>query len=377
MASINIQKAEIFVVELPMTKPFTVSFGTVSSRRLVLVKLTDKEGAIGWGEASTLDEPLFKPDYLGSVVAVLKEIICPALLQHEAFASPEELDDHLSFVRGHYFAKAAISIAAYDIAAQKANKTLAAYIGAARTQIEQSETISITKSPSEMLDCAAELIELGFQNIKLKIGPNADLLFAQALRDKYPDLPLMVDANAAYRFSDETVKLFQAFDELKFFSIEQPLDWNDIYDHARLQKLIKTPVALDESVDCLHDFEQALALKSCRLLNIKVSRVGGFTAALRLYELGRKNNIGLWVGGMLEGPVGLAAVIAFSALEGLTLPADYISSHYLIENLESYFDKTPYKISSGNLTPNFTENGLGFAINYERLCAKATCHIKI
>jgi len=152
------------------------------------------------------------------------------------------------------------------------------------------------------------------------------------------------------------------------FCIEQPLNWNDLYDHARLQKQLKTPIALDESVDCVHDFEQALALQSCRLLNIKIARVGGLTTARRLYELGRKNNIGLWIGGMIEGPIGLAAVIAFSALPELGYPADFIDSHYLIRGFADYFEESPYTLSNGKLTPNFSKPGLGLAINYEHLC---------
>ncbi len=369
--SLDIVRIELFVVELPLIQPFTISVGSVHSRRLVLVKMTDRQGVIGWGEATPLEEPIYKPDYFGSTLAVLEQILAPAVLRHGIYETPEELDDSLAFVRGHYFAKAALSIAAYDIAAQKKNQNLAEYLGATKTEIALSHTIAITKSPQEMLDEAAKAAEEGYKDIKLKIAPQADLLFTHALRQKYPDLPLMVDANAAYRYNDDTLRLFREIDDLKFFCIEQPLDWNDFYDHSRLQKQLKTPIALDESVDCVHDFEQALALQSCRLLNIKISRVGGLTAAKRLYDLSRQNNIGLWIGGMIEGPIGLASVIAFSALSGFNYPADFIDSHYLIKGFSDYFDEAPYALAGGKLTPRFSKPGLGLAINYDRLCRDA------
>jgi O-succinylbenzoate synthase len=333
--------------------------------------MTDSQGVVGWGEATTLDAPIYKPDYFGSTLDVLQKILAPSILKKRTYTGPEDLDDSLAFVRGHYFAKAALSIAAYDIAAQKENKSLAAYLGATKTEITLSHTIAITEHPQEMLDEAAKALEAGYKDIKLKIAPQADLPFARALRQAYPDLPLMVDANAAYRYNDETLKLFEEIDELEFFCIEQPLNWNDLYDHARLQKHLKTPLALDESIDCVHDFEQALALQSCRMLNIKLSRVGGLTEARRLYELAQKNKIGLWVGGMIEGPIGLMAVIAFSALSSFDYPADFIDSHYLIEGFSEYFDEPPYVLLDGKLRPNISGPGLGAAINYDRLCQHA------
>ncbi|MDR3425108.1 MAG: o-succinylbenzoate synthase [Alphaproteobacteria bacterium] len=375
--SLDIIRIELFVVELPLVQPFTISVGSVHSRKLVLVKMIDRQGVVGWGEATPLEEPIYKPDYFGSVLAVLEQILAPAVLRHGIYDTPEELDDSLAFVRGHYFAKAALSIAAYDIAAQKKNQNLAAYLGATKTEIALSHTIPITKSPQEMLDEAAKAADEGYTDIKLKIAPRADLSFASALRHQYPDLPLMVDANAAYHYNDETLRLFRAFDDLNFFCIEQPLEWNDLYDHACLQKQLKTPIALDESVDCVHDFEQALALQSCRLLNIKISRVGGLTAAKRLYDLGCKNKIGLWVGGMIEGPIGLASVIAFSVLSGLDYPADFIDSHYLIRGFSDYFNDAPYTLNNGKLTPNFSKQGLGLAINYSRLCQYAQPRITL
>jgi O-succinylbenzoate synthase len=375
--NINIIKIDLFIVELPMITPFVVSFGTIDKRRLVVVKLTDREGVCGWGEAATLDQPIFKPDYVDSVFSVIEKIMGPFLLRSGTFSSPEDFDHSLSFVKGHYFAKAALSMAAYDIAAQKEGKILSDYIGGTKTRIPLSRTLSIMHDSKEMLDVASHMVSDGFRDLKLKIKPGADLIFAKTLREQYPNLPLMVDANAAYRFSEETIALFLELDKLDLFCIEQPLDWNDLYDHSQLQKLLKTAIALDESVDCFHDFEQALALKSCRLLNIKVPRVGGLSAARSLYEMGIKNSIGMWVGGMIEGPIGLASVMAFSTLEGLNLPADYIDSHYLIKDFQNYFDSVPYTLSEGYLTPHFSGSGLGFKINFDRLCAAPIAHIKL
>lgn len=227
------------------------------------------------------------------------------------------------------------------------------------------------------LEEASVLIGRGFKNLKLKIGPQADLPFIRALRERYPDLPLMVDANAAYRYSQDTVGLFSQMDELGLFVIEQPLIWNDLCDHAKLQRELNTPLALDESVDGTHAFEQAIELHSARLLNIKISRVGGFTEAIRLYRMATENGFGVWLGGMLAGPIGFAAVTAFSALESLTYPADYISSHYLIRDFEAYFKEKPYEIADGFLTPRFKNAGLGFAIDHDALSARIAGQARI
>jgi len=373
--SLTIRRIELFVVELPLRQSFKISAGSVNSRKLVLVKMIDQEGVIGWGEATPLEEPIYSPDFFDSTLAVLKNNLAPAVLRRGSYASPEDLDDSLDFVRGHYFAKAALSIAAYDIAAQKENKTLAAYIGANKSEIALSHTISIANAPQEMLEEAAKAVEEGYKEIKLKIAPERDRDFIRAFRRQYPHLSVMADANAAYRYKDETLRLFREMDELNLVCIEQPLDWNDLYDHARLQKQLKTPIALDESVACAHDLEQAIALQSCRLLNIKIARVGGLTAALRLYDLAIKNNIGLWVGGMIEGPIGLASVVAFSGLSGLAYPADFIDSHYLIENFLDYFDDAPYALSNGKLTPRYSKAGLGFSINHNRLSNAPPCFV--
>jgi O-succinylbenzoate synthase len=299
----------------------------------------------------------------------------PALLKKNSFASPQEFDDSFKFIRGHYFAKSAMSIAAYDIAAQKAGKTLAAYLGGTRQSVHLSRTISIVPTVSEALTVAEEFVQEGFSDLKLKIAPNADYEFATALRKQYPDAPLMVDANAGYSWNVESRHLYQELDRLNLFCIEQPLTWNDLCDHADLQSEIKTAVALDESIDCVHDLEQAIALKSCRLLNIKVPRVGGLTEAKRLYDLSLKNQIGVWVGGMIEGPIGLAAVMAFSTLSGFSLPADYIDSHYLIRDFSTYFESNPYVLKDGHVHPHFSSPGLGLVINYEKLCRDPLVHI--
>jgi O-succinylbenzoate synthase len=187
---IDIKRIELFVVELPMTEPFKVSFGTVTSRRLVLVKMTDTDGCEGWGEAATLDLPIYKADFPETVIAVIERAVWPAVQTHGAFASPEAFDDHLNFIRGHYFAKAALSMAVYDIAAQKAGKNLAAYIGGQSTAITLSRTLSIMPDAKTMLAKADEMASAGFRYLKLKIAQASDYAFAKALRDAYPDFPL-------------------------------------------------------------------------------------------------------------------------------------------------------------------------------------------
>ena len=369
--TIHIKRIELFVVDLPMTEPFRISFGTVSSRRLVIVKLTDADGCEGWGEAATLDLPIYKADFPETVIAVIERAVWPAIQAHGAFASPEAFDEHLSFIRGHYFAKAALSMAVYDIAAQKAGKNIAAYIGGESTSITLSRTLSIMPDVKTMLAKADEMASAGFRYLKLKIAQGSDYAFAKALRDAYPDFPIMVDANAGYALNDESIALFRKMDDLNHFCLEQPLVWNDIVDHAKLQKEIRTPIALDESVDAFHDLEQALTLGSCKMLNIKVPRVGGLTAARRMYDLCLEKGIAAWVGGMIEGPIGLAAVMAFSTLKGFKYPADYIDPHYLIEDFAGYFKRRPYMLSSDQLTPNFEKHGLGVEVDYDRLCHRA------
>ena len=313
--TLHIKRIELFIVELPMTAPFKVSCGTMSSRRLVIVKMTDADGCEGWGEAAPLDLPIYKPDFPETVVAVIGRAAWPVIQAHGAFVTPEAFDDHLSFIRGHYFAKAALSMAVYDIAAQKAGKSIAAYIGGEATSITLSRTLSIMPDVKTMLAKADEMASDGFRYLKLKIAQGSDYAFAKALRDTYPDFPIMADANAGYELNEENIALFRKMDDLNHFCLEQPLVWDDVVDHATLQKEITTPIALDESVDSFHDLEQALTLGSCKMLNIKVPRVGGLTAARRMYDRCVEKSIDAWVGGMVEGPIGLAAVKAFSTLK--------------------------------------------------------------
>lgn len=319
----KIDRIELIHISQPLVSPFVTSFGPQLQRDCLLLAVY-AEGLVGWGECVATNDPGYCYETVGTAWHILGDFLIPALLGRDV-QEPEELPPLLSFVRGHPLAKAGLDQAVWDLAAQRdglsmARKLALPYPEGPRARVKVGVSIGIQPSIDRTLEVIAGYVEQGYGRIKLKIKPGHDLAPARAARAAFPDLPIMLDANSAYRLDDATV--FQAMDDLNLLMLEQPLGYEDIYDHSRLRPQIKTPLCLDESIHSADHARFALAIGACDIINIKPSRVGGWTEARRIHDLCREAGAPVWVGGMLETGVGRAAQLALASLPGFTLPGD-------------------------------------------------------
>jgi O-succinylbenzoate synthase len=368
---LNIKQIEIVQFKIPLAKPFVTSFGSVTRRDVILVALHDDDGAVGWGEAPVLSLPLYNPEIPESVVALLSRVVAP-VLKDKTFADPDAVHDALAFIRGNEFAKSAVVMAAYDLYGKKLNKRLIDLLGGEKERLTVSATVSIHPTVDATLAEAQGYYDRGIRQLKLKIKPGFDVAYARAMRERFPDAALTLDANASYVLSDETIRTFRTCDALNLSCLEQPLQPFDLIDHAKLRKAIRTPIALDESVESVYDTEKALELDSCRLVNIKIARVGGLVEALRINALCAERNIPTWIGGMLESPVGFYANLALATVENFDRPVDFLGAISYVEGFEEFFAVKPYAISGESLALNITQPGLGLELDWERLDAYRT-----
>jgi O-succinylbenzoate synthase len=275
----------------------------------------------------------------------------------------------LSFVRGHPLAKATLDQAVWDVTAKRdglsfAEKLAQPYPEGARKRVKVGVSIGIQPSIRETLHVIETHLQQGYDRIKLKIKPGHDVELARAACDAFPGVPIMLDANSAYRLGDASV--FQAMDVLDLLMLEQPLGYEDIYDHSQLRPQIKTPLCLDESIHSADHARFAIAIGACDIINIKPSRVSGWTEARRIHDLGRSAGLGLWVGGMLETGVGRAAQLALASLPGFTLPGDISAT----ERYYAHDIATPFFLNKEDSTIDVPAGpGLGMELDDERLQA--------
>jgi O-succinylbenzoate synthase len=267
-------------------------------------------------------------------------------------------------VRGHRMAKATIETACWDLEAKSAGVPLWKHLGGTRTEVSSGVSIGIQDTPEILLEKIRKEVDAGYQRIKIKIKPGWDLNIVERVRKEFPDIRLMGDANSAYKLSD--VALFQQLDQFNLMMLEQPLAHDDIFDHATLQRQIKTPVCLDESIRSAEDASHAICLGSCKIINVKLGRVGGHSEAKRIEKITRDNEIPIWCGGMLESGIGRAHNIAMSTLAGFTLPGDVsASARYWEEDII----EPPVKVSPRGTIKVPESPGIGFEINLPHIDA--------
>lgn len=319
----KIEQINLYHITMPLVSPFGTSFGMQSERDCILVQVLS-EGLVGWGECVANHDPGYSYETSGTAWHILGDFLIPAILGKNLL-EPCDIGDWSHFVRGHPLAKAALDQAAWDLTAQRdglsfAQKLAQPYPEGPRERVKVGVSIGTQPSADATIPVIQEYLELGYGRIKLKIKPGHDLELARKARHHFPNTPIMLDANSAYRLSD--VALFQAMDDLNLLMIEQPLGYEDIYDHSKLQPQIKNPLCLDESIHSVDHARFAIELKACRIINVKPSRVSGWTEARKIHDLCREHGIGLWVGGMLETGIGRAAQLALASLPGFTLPGD-------------------------------------------------------
>jgi O-succinylbenzoate synthase len=334
----RVRAIELLLVELPLVRPFRTSFGEVTAKRCVLVRV-ETDHAEGWGECVADARPDFSAEFNEGAWLVLRDFLAPALFR-AGDVDIERAEQASAGVRGHPMAKAALLDAFVDAELRASGEALSSWLGAERGRVECGVSIGITSSPAALLDQVSEYLFQGYRRIKLKIAPGVDVDRVRAVRTAHPDIPLSVDANAAYTMADADV--FRSMEDLDLLMIEQPLDAEDLIRHAELQSFLRTDLCLDESIRSVADASAALDLLACRIVNIKQGRVGGLLEAKRIHDHCAERTVPVWCGGMLETGIGRAVNLALSALPGFTLPGDTsASARYFADDLTEPFELAP------------------------------------
>ncbi len=362
-----LQSVELFLVQLPLIRAFTTSSHTKNHLDHILIRVRDTTGAEGWGECASAADPYYCSETTESSWHILRDFLIPELLG-VAWDHPDAAAATWAAVRGNNFAKAGLEIACWDLFARAGNQPLAGLMGGTRQEIHSGVSLGIEPTVAGIVEEVARFLDQGYRRIKMKIGPGRDVEYLRAVRERWPDILLMADANSAYSLDNPAhMQALRALDELDLMMIEQPLADDDIIDHARLQAELATPICLDESIHSVHDARKALDLGSCRIINIKVSRVGGLSEARRVHDLCLSRDVPVWCGGMHEFGVGRAANVAISSLAGFTLPGDVSGSD--LRYREDIVDP-PIYAHEGVIDVPWGRPGLGFDANFERIKAR-------
>lgn len=312
----TIDRIEALTVRLPFKKPFTISSATWTVKEALLLRI-ESDGITAWGECVADPDPYYASETTGTAYHVIKDFL---LRELEAGITLADLELRFRRIRGHEMAKATIENALLDLIAKRDSIPLHDLLGYATRPIPSGISIGIKESESELLDSVGEAIAEGYHRVKMKVKRGSDIEMVRAVRDEFPDVPLMVDANGDYTLDDAgRLRQFDAFD---LMMIEQPLSYSDIYEHAILQRQIATPLCLDESIHNLADARTAIALGSCRIINIKQGRVGGLMEALRIADYASAHGVPVWSGGMDETGIGRAVNIHLQTHPAFTIPGD-------------------------------------------------------
>jgi O-succinylbenzoate synthase len=358
---VKIERIDLRIVRLPMIR----SFATSSSRKdyqahIIITAYAD--GVVGWGESASPAGPFYCEETTETCWHILSDFLIPAVLDQE-WSTIEEFTALYKRVKRNNFAKAGLEMAAWDLLAKAQGVPLHQLLGGTRSNIESGVSLGIEEDIARTFEQIDQYVGEGYRRVKLKIGPGKDVDLIRQVRERYPDLQLMADANSAYRLSD--IPLLKQLDQFNLMMIEQPLAHDDIVDHAKLQAELETPICLDESIMTAEDARKALDLGSGRIINIKVSRVGGISEAIRIHDHCRARGVPVWCGGMHEFGIGRAANVALNALPGFTLPGDVSGSDkYYAEDIVD----PPIRAINGAI-PVPSEPGLGWTPNEERIAA--------
>jgi O-succinylbenzoate synthase len=358
-----IESIELREIRLPLVHFFETSFGRTTERRIVLARVTDSDGAEGWGECTAGEGPFYSDEWTETAWTTLREFLAPMVLGRE-FENAANVFGAMRPVRGHRMAKATIENACWDLEAKKLGVPLWKHLGGTRNEISCGVSIGIQHTPEILIEKIRKEVDAGYQRIKIKIKPGWDVKIVERVRKEFPEIRLMGDANSAYTLAD--VALFQELDRYNLMMLEQPLTHNDIFNHATLQQQIQTPICLDESIRSAETAVQAIDLGSCKIINVKLGRVGGHSEAKRLEQVTRERDIPVWCGGMLESGIGRAHNIAMSTLAGFSLPGDVSASARYWE--EDVIEPAVTVSARGTITPPEAP-GIGFKVNRPRLDA--------
>ncbi len=357
----KIERATLREFPLSLREFFEISSGGSQDRRILLLTL-EGEGLEGWSECVASREPAYSYETTDTAWHVLTDFVLPRIVGRE-IEGPEDVLEPVSWIRGHGMAKAAVEMAAWDLTARADGVSLSEKLGGTRASVSVGVSVGIKPDDDALHEQVAGFLEDGYARVKIKIKPGRDVEMLAGLREAFPDVSFMADANSAYTLDD--VDRLRALDALDLMMIEQPLRYDDFFHHARLQAEIETPVCLDESIKTVGDTELALELESCRIINIKPGRVGGLGTSRRIHDRMREAGLAVWCGGMLETGVGRAHNVALASLPGFTLPGDISASRrYWEQDVVS----PEFDVAGGEMAVP-TGPGIGVEVDVERIAA--------
>ena len=328
-----IKKITMRHLKMTMKKPFVTSFGSMQEKEFFLLEVFDEKGNSGWGESAAFQAPWYTEETVQTTLHMIRDFLIPLVLNKE-ISHPDEVSEIFATIRKNNMAKAAVEVAIWDLYAKRTNQSLSQALGGVTEKIEVGISIGIQTTTEKLLEVVSNYIQEGYKRIKVKIKPGYDIEVIQKLREAFPSVPLMADANSSYTLED--FEHLKQLDDYQLMMIEQPLANDDIVDHAKLQKHLNTPICLDESILSVADARNAIELGSTKVINIKIARVGGLTEAKKIHDLCMEKGVPVWCGGMLEAGIGRAHNIALTSLPNFTLPGDTAgSSHYWEEDIIS------------------------------------------
>lgn len=326
----KIERIELRLIKMQLVAPFETSFGVEKDEEHIIVRV-DAGGVTGWGECVASADPFYSYETNQTAWHILRDYIIPSVL-HLEIADVQNAIARGARVRGHNMAKAGLEFALWDLFAKAKGVSLSQMLGGTRERIVVGVSVGLQSSPAELVKRVDGYLKDGYTRVKIKIAPGRDLDLVAAVRKEFPNILLQVDANSAYRLEDAA--LFKTMDEYNLLLIEQPLGYDDIYDHSKLQREIKTPICLDESIHTLADAQAAIELGSCRIINIKPGRVGGYAESIKIHDFCAAHEVPVWHGGMLESGIGRAGNVALASLPNFKLPGDISASNrYYTEDI--------------------------------------------
>ena len=357
---LNIDAIHMREINMPLAHPFETSFGLTTGRRILLIEL-ESEGLTAWGECVAGEHPYFSDETIDTAWLMTENELGPSLLNADVERGGS-CPNIFRQVRGHRMAKAALENAVWDLEAQVERISLAELLGGTRPIIPCGVSIGIQPSPAQLMDKIETEVAAGYQRIKLKCKPGWDTTIFEAVRARWPDITLSCDANSAYRMKD--IDHIASWDQFNLLMIEQPLWYDDFYFHSMLQKRLDTAICLDESIRNRRDALAAIDMESCRIINIKVGRVGGFSEAIAVHNAAEERGIPVWCGGMLETGIGRSHNIALSSLPNFSLPGDVsASSRYWAQDI---IEPAVTVSSKGEIVVP-TAVGRGFEVQRDRI----------
>ncbi|WEG12967.1 o-succinylbenzoate synthase [Pullulanibacillus sp. KACC 23026] len=310
-------------LKMRLKSPFTTSYGTMQDKVFFLIEITEASGLSGFGESVAFTAPWYTEETVDTSLHMMKDFLIPLLLE-APIEHPDEVFERFRIIRRNNMAKAALEGAVWDLYAKKQGISLTEALGGVKSAIDVGISIGIQENLDKLFEVIEDNVKKGYRRIKIKIKPGMDLSLVKAVRETFPSLPLMVDANSAYSLED--LPVLKQLDPYDLLMIEQPLSHDDILDHVQLQKEIQTPICLDESINSFDDARHAIDYGAAKVINIKIGKVGGLSEAKRIHDYCFERGVPVWCGGMLEAGVGRAHNIALTTLPGFTLPGDTAAS---------------------------------------------------